>query len=513
MTLELIELLSNPLIYPDNPEQIEISQTQMSIVFLTGNYAYKIKKPVDLGYLDYTTLEKRRYFCLQELELNRRLSPDVYLQTVAITENDGGVCFGGEGTVIEYAVKMKQLPRDRTMDMLLPQDKVSVAMVEQVARILADFHKRAATDEHISTYGAPQSIKINTDENFTQTEKYIGTTISRERYDLIKTYTETFMTEHLPLLQKRTGKGRIRDCHGDLHAAHVCFSNGISIFDCIEFNDRFRYCDVASEVAFLAMDLDRYERADLSLSFVNAYVEAGGDTGLGELLNFYKCYRAYVRGKVESFKYDDPHLIDKEHILATAKGYFKLAARYTRKKPALAIIFGLVGTGKSTIAEAMRRRLGYEVLSSDVIRKTLAGIPLTEQHFDEFQSGLYSQESTGRTYDELFRQGETLLKEGRSVILDASFMRRADRERARDLARNTGADFKAIECRLDEQAARKRLERRVRKGSISDGRWEIYESQKRSFEPVVELSDANHVILDTSQSRSICVNSVVERIE
>lgn len=513
MTSRLIDLLSDPLIYPDNPREIEVCHTQMSAVFLTGSYAYKVKKPVNLGYLDYTTLEKRLYFCRQEVELNRRLSPDVYLEVVPVTEKNGGIALGGLGSVIEYAVKMKQLPRDRTMDVLLPQEKVNAGMVEQVARKLADFHSRAATDERISTFGKPKSIKVNTDENFSQTEQYIGLAIRQDQYDLIQKFTDMFMDKNLPLLEERVSGGRIRDCHGDLHAAHVCFTNGISIFDCIEFNDRFRYCDVASEVAFLSMDLDRYLRADLSRAFVDAYVEAADDTGLMPLLNFYKCYRAYVRGKVECFKYGDPHLTDKEHILNTARGYFALAARYTRERPVLSIIFGTVGTGKTTIAEGLKRRLGYEVLSSDVIRKTLAGVPLNERHFDEFQSGLYSQESTIRTYDELFKQARALLAEGRSLILDASFMRRKDRERARDLARSAGADFRAVECRLDEKATRERLERRIREGSVSDGRWEIYESQKRAFEPADELSPQNHVILDTANDLNESVAMAAERIE
>ncbi len=514
MTSQLIALLSNPRIYPDNPEKIEISQTQMSVVFLTGAFAYKIKKPVNLGYLDYTTLEKRLFFCRQEVDLNRRLSPDIYLETVPITENKGGIALGGKGTVIEYAVKMKQLPRDHTMDILLAQNAVTAAMVEQVAYILQSFHGKAATDSRISTFGELKSIKVNTDENFSQTEKYINTTITQSQYDRIKIYTEEFMNEHARLLEDRVKDGRIRDCHGDLHAAHVCFTDsGIRIFDCIEFNDRFRYCDVASEVAFLAMDLDRYGRADLSRKFVEAYVEAGGDSGLARLLNFYKCYRAYVRGKVECFKYDDPYLADKEHIMNTARGYFSLAVRYTRQRPQLIIICGLVGTGKSTTAQSLSRRLGYDVLSSDVIRKTLAGVPLKEQHFDEFQSGLYSTDFTRRTYDELFRQSQALLREGKSVVLDASFMRRADREKAAAIAYEHQADFKVIECTLDEKTARERLDRRVRRGSVSDGRWEIYESQRQAFEPVCELSSENHVILDTSLPRDESINTVIERIE
>jgi len=217
------------------------------------------------------------------------------------------------------------------MDVLLAQNRVSPEMVGSVAQRLAEFHQKAETNANISTFGDLNTITQNTDENFTQTERYIGITLSREKYQHIKGYTDSLLKKNASLFHKRIADGRIRDCHGDLHAAHICFHNGICIYDCIEFNDRFRYCDVASEIAFLAMDLDHYGRADLSRSFVNAYVDRSRDKELKELLNFYKCYRAYVRGKVESFKLNDPHISDEEKtmVLAVAKSYFELAESYT----------------------------------------------------------------------------------------------------------------------------------------------------------------------------------------
>jgi len=326
-----VQALLNPSAYPDVPAAIELQQTQMSFIFLTGEYVYKTKKPVNLGYLDYTTLEKREHFCRQELKLNRRLCPAAYLSVVPVTESPGGIKIGGKGEAIEYAVKMKQLPRDRMMDLLLPQDGVTPAMLGQVASLMADFHSRAATGPAINPYGSLEGVRTNTDENFDQTFKYIGTLIPETFHRLIKEYNDRFLSSNTALFNSRVSNGKIRDCHGDLHAAHVCFGNGICIYDCIEFNDRFRYGDVASEVAFLAMDLDHYRRADLSQHFVNAYLTASGDTELKTLLNFYKCYRAYVRGKVEGFKLDDPYIseAEKKKILAVARDYFALADSYT----------------------------------------------------------------------------------------------------------------------------------------------------------------------------------------
>jgi len=324
---EMVQALLDPKAYPHPSQRVEMVQTQMSFVFLTGDYVYKVKKPVNLGYLDYTTLDKRHFYCQREVELNQRLCPDAYLGVVPITRNRGDILIEGRGEVIEYAVKMRYLPQEAMLNVLLANNQVSVEMITSVAKRLAEFHQKAET---VSTFGDLDTITQNTDENFAQTGKYVGNTISQEQYRHIKDYTESFIENNTPLFRKRIADGKIRDCHGDLHAAHICFTNDICIYDCIEFNDRFRYCDVASEVAFLAMDLDHYGRADLSQSFVDAYVAFSRDKELPQLLNFYKCYRAYVRGKVESFKLDDPHILEEEkaEVLVVARRYFELAESY-----------------------------------------------------------------------------------------------------------------------------------------------------------------------------------------
>jgi len=324
------QALLDPQAYPHKPQKIELVQTQMSFIFLTGEYVYKIKKPVNLGYLDYTTLEKRHFFCHQELELNRRLCPGAYLAVVPIVEEKGELRIEGRGQAIEYAVKMKQLPQDRMMDVLLPRGQVTLEMVARVAEKLVGFHQKAETNQKIAAFGRLDVIRQNTNENFAQTEKYIGTSITAEEYQHIKNYTNNFVDSNASLFDKRVREGKIRDCHGDLHAAHVCFTDDICIYDCIEFNDRFRYSDVASEIAFLAMDLDRYQQAGLSRHLVNTYVGLSHDEELLKLLDFYKCYRAYVRGKVESFKLDDPYIPEEEkaRMLTAAQSYFRLAKSY-----------------------------------------------------------------------------------------------------------------------------------------------------------------------------------------
>jgi len=328
----IARMLRQPQVYQHRPAKIDLIQTQMSFVFLTGDYVYKVKKSVDLGYLDYTTLDKRRFFCHQELELNRRLCPEAYLAVVPIVADNGGVAVEGEGEAIEYAVKMRQLPLDRMMDVLLPRGQVTQQMIADVAGKLVRFHREARSDSEISSFGRLDTIERNTAENFSQTEKYRGLTVSAGAYDAIRDYTQDFLRSNGKLFEKRVSEGRIRDCHGDLHAAHICFTDSLCIYDCIEFNDRFRYSDVASEIAFLAMDLDRYGRADLSQHMVGTYIELSQDADMLKLLNFYKCYRAYVRGKVGSFKLDDPYVPEREksETLEVARRYFELAESYVR---------------------------------------------------------------------------------------------------------------------------------------------------------------------------------------
>lgn len=507
-----VQALLEPSAYPERPAAVELQQTQMSFVFLTGAHAYKTKKPVNLGYLDYTTLEKREHFCRQELELNRRLSPHAYLDVLPITRARGRIQLGGGGEVVEWAVKMKQLPRDRTMDVLLPENRVTPAMLDKVACLMADFHSRADTGPDINPYGSLQGIRTNTDENFSQTAKYVGTLIGEESYASLRDYTNAFLYNNAALFNSRVAGGRIRDCHGDLHCAHVCFGDEIYIFDCIEFNDRFRYCDTASEIAFLAMDMDRYGRADLASSFVKSYLKAAEDLGMAALLDFYKCYRAYVRGKVACFKHDDPLLKEKEALKKEAGLYFNLACRYARRQPVLIIVTGLIGTGKSTAACRIGRALDCPVLSSDPIRKELAGVPATERHYEGYSGGIYSPEFTQKTYNELFRRAGLMLKKGQSVILDASFKKRADRQAALKLAEESGASFLVVECTAGEDDIHRRLERRRHSATVSDGRWEIFADIKKDFELVDEIPGAGHLVIDTSAGPVDFTALILERM-
>ncbi|HSW57552.1 MAG TPA: AAA family ATPase [Dehalococcoidales bacterium] len=498
---EVVQALLNPQIYPDKATRVDLIQSQMSFIFLTGKYAYKVKKGVNLGYLDYSTLDKRHYFCKQEVELNRRLSPEAYLGVIPITQNKGEFTLSGKGQPVEYAVKMLQLPHESMLNVLLERGRATSEMLEKVAAKMAAFHARAATRPDISKFGRMEAVKVNTDENFSQTDKYFGATITAAQFHRIKDYTNQFLHRNEALFNHRADEGRVRDCHGDLHSQHICFNESLSIYDCIEFNDRFRYCDVASEIAFLAMDLDHFGRADLARSFVEDYIRLSGDKQIEEILKFFKTYRAYVRGKVSSFKYVDPYVSEKEknQIREMARAYFDLAQIYTRNTPLLLMTVGLVGSGKTTVANHLARRLGLTVLSSDIIRKKLASVPPTEHRFDEMNSGIYSAEFSRKTYARLFAEAGEILRRGEPVILDATFIRAEDRAGAIKLAAESGAELRVVECRLDENNIKERLTQRLKGSSVSDGRWEIYEPQKKIFDPVVEFPPSSHFVVDTAQ--------------
>jgi uncharacterized protein len=511
----LIAALSDAATYPEHPSGVRFIQTQMSCVFLTDDYAYKIKKPVNLGYVDYTTLEKRRYFCDQEIILNRRLCPYAYLEVLPVTFDGSMYAFDGNGEVVDYAVKMRRLPNERLLDHLLKDKAATPEMMDAVADKLADFHTSAATDIRIATFGGIETLSQNTEENFSQTQKYLGRSISEKQFNRIRDYTRAFIRDNAEIFKRRVAEQKTRDCHGDLHAQHICFCSGLCIFDCIEFNERFRYCDVVSEAAFLAMDLDRSGRADLSKRFISKYAERSKDPDIERLLNFYKCYRAYVRGKVACFKLDDPLVSEQDKVesVATAQGYFDLSLSYTRTRPLLIIVIGLVGSGKTTLANALAGRLGAVHISSDVTRKQLAGIPETEHRYGEVGTGIYSPEFTRLTYDTIYKQAAQALKDGTSAILDAAFLKQYERERAARIAEEAGADWMIVECRLSPELTRKRLLQRLGEVSASDGRWEIYERQLNWFQRVKKAVPEHYALIDTSEPVAQNIRRILDRID
>lgn len=516
---KLIEAMERPDFYPHWTGKIEVLQTHISYIFIAGDFVYKVKKPLDLGFLDFTSLDKRKYYCHEELRLNRRLAPDVYLGVVEIFEDvEGQAVLGTGARIIEYAVKMKKLPRDRMLKKLLSEGKVEHAVMEAIARKLVSFHGQAETGGEIDEYGGIETIRKNHDENFAETEPFINVIIPEHQYRFIKSYVYDFIKRNKLLLQKRISDHRIRDCHGDLHLEHICIMDSdIVIFDCIEFNKRFRYDDVAAEVAFLAMDLDDNGYEDYSDTFVNAYIRHAGDPEIRLLLNFYKCYYAFVRGKVVGLKIydDDIDQSERKESGRIASAYFDLAYTCAARleNPALVLMAGLMGTGKSVRAKGIAPRLGAYVIQTDAIRKEIMNLSPTDRRYEEFGKGIYSEDITRLTYQKALETATAKLREGKSVIIDASYKNREERAKALEAAQKLNADFFVIECLCPEEVIKERLHSRMAdKTEASDGRWEIFEAQKQSFDPVTEIPERSHIIIDASLAPEECTPKIIEKI-
>ena len=325
-----ISALLQPQIYDHPAGDVQLVQTHISFVLLAGDFVYKFKKPVDFGFLDFSTLEKRQYCCEQELLLNRRLCPDIYLGLVAVTREGDGFALDGSGEVVEYGVKMVRMPEERMMINLVRTGQVGPEQVDALVDVLVPFYQRADRSEEIDGFGTAESVAVNVLENFEQTEGFIGGgAISQDQFDRISTWAKDFLARE-ELFANRIHGGYIRDCHGDLYSANICLADKVYIYDCIEFNYRFRYCDVASDVAFLAMDLDFHGLQELSDYCIDQFCDRSADKGLKEMLNFYKCYRAYVRGKIGLFTASDPAVDEavKKSNVEAAANYFKLAESY-----------------------------------------------------------------------------------------------------------------------------------------------------------------------------------------
>ena len=331
--MDLVAIFLNPQIYPEATQRVELIQTHISYVFLTERHAYKVKKPLNLGFLDFSTLRKRHHFLQQELILNRRLAAEIYLAVLPLVRHGLDYRLGGPGKAVEYALQMRRLPQERMMDEVAARGELTQEILDRIVQRLVPFYAQAATGPRINKFGAPAVIRFNHEENFAQIRPFVSTILPEAAFQDMVNYSLGFLAGQQELLRRRLREGRIRDCHGDLHMRNICLEDGIYIFDCLEFNPRFRYSDVAADIAFLAMDLDFNGYQELSDYFVRAYAAAAADPDCLQVLDFYKCYRAVVRGKVNALAATEPELSPaaREEAQRLAAAYFHLAWRYTRQ--------------------------------------------------------------------------------------------------------------------------------------------------------------------------------------
>lgn len=503
----LLDFLKNPDSYPHDPGEVTHIQTHISHVFIAGPFVYKIKKPVNLEFLDYSTLEKREHFCRREIELNRRLCEDVYLDVVPVYRDGENFSFDSDDklTVVEYAVKMKKMPEEHFLHTYINDDTLSRQHLDRVADKLAGFYREQEPDEEILEFGQIKNIKYNTDENFSQTEQFIGKTIDKSSYNAIKFFTNQYYQHYEDLFKRRIEEQRIVDGHGDLHLEHIHITpERVRIYDCIEFNERFRYGDLACDLAYLAMDLDFSGRWKEERYFLGQMAEKLNDRSLGRIIDFYKCYRAYVKGKVKSLQSTEEEIASGDRVKAaeTAGRYFNLSLRYALvgSEPFVLICMGQIGTGKSTVAKHLSEKLNTPHFASDRIRKKMMGLPLYERTSPAEREEIYSAEISDKTYRKLFQKAEEEIKSGGSVILDATF---SGRKRRADLIRileNLEVNYIFIETRTSDKVIRRRLENRDGNSEvISDARTEDFEKLSRGYNPPGEINQQHLVGVETNQ--------------
>lgn len=529
----MVAALSTPGAYPHPAPAVRAIETHISNVFLAGEFAYKIKKPVNLGFCDYAALSARRHFCQREIELNRRLTEGVYLSLEEVRwEARRGYTVGGTGRAVEPAVKMRRLPAGRSLDALVTQGVAGSAEIVAIARRLAAFHAAAEPAAPSSEFGALATVRETVLDNLDRVQRHCLELVDAGTVADVRAYTQAFLETRASLFEERRRSGRILDCHGDLHAANIFLEPAagtdapaaeageplsgtrLQIIDCVEFNDRLRIIDPAADIAFLAMDLRRLGRHDLAREFLTAYLEASGDSGARGLLTFYMVYRAMVRCLAAGLAAGEAARPDLPPD-TPARAYSTLAASIaSRDRPLMLVIMaGTTGSGKTTVARLISARWGLLHLQTDVIRKQLAGLDPQARTGDGVRSGLYSPEMSQRTYREMERLAGSALAGGRSVIMDGTFLRRRHRAQAVESARAAltlagvnpaGLSVVIVECTLPEEEQIERLETRYAAGnSESEGRPEVYRAQIAQWERV-RSGEAYAVIgLNTAQELDV----------
>jgi aminoglycoside phosphotransferase family enzyme/predicted kinase len=504
----LVEALQAPEAYPHSVEQVRMLETHISWVLLTGRYAYKLKKPLALDFLDFSTLERRRHFCNEELRLNRRTAAALYADVVPITGSVEHPKVGGEGAPIEYAVKMIEFPGEKQLDRLLVAGGLEREALRDFAASLAAFHA-AASREESRRYGGADTVSRRMQSNLEQLEALLEDG-EREHLAAVREWLPTQLETYAKRIDARVARF-VRECHGDLHLSNlVMLDDGIAAFDCIEFDPALRWIDVIDDVSFLLMDLRVRGRDDLGYAFADAYLAASGDYAGACLLDLYGAHRSLVRAKVAAIGRQQAGRESKREFLDRLRSHLELAIRYTEPRRArLVLMSGVSASGKSWIAERLVSRIMGLRLRSDLERKRLAGIEPTASSESPVGGGLYTEARNRETYDRLRALARILLEARNSVIVDAAFLERAQRETFYALAAEHDASCIVIECDAPREVLEQRIEQRASKPSVSEAGADVLRAQLQSREPIAE--EQVHVIrLDTAAATDL--DRLAERI-
>ncbi len=509
----LIRQLMQPALFDHPVENVRVVETHISWVILTGSYAYKIKKPVNLGFLDFSTLEKRHFYCEEELRLNRRLAADYYLGVVPVTGTVEQPCWGGSAEAIEYAVKMRQFPQDAQLDRLLASGKVQPEYLDAFAELIASFHANILVADNSSSYGSAEHVYQPMDGNFSVLEKRLTAPELRLLLDSLRQWSRNTFTHMKALFRQRKEQGFVRECHGDMHLRNMAWIDDRPlVFDCIEFNPELRWIDVISEIAFLVMDLIQRGATELAWRFLNAYLAHTGDYAGLRLLPFYLTYRAMVRAKIAAIRQHQAEVsaAESEEAAQELAGYLRLARQCSqRRKPMLLITRGLSASGKSTLSSRLLEALGAIRIRSDVERKRLFGLGMDATDRYSFGEGIYSSDASRKTYAKLLQLAGLILDAGFPVIVDAAFLKAEQCKPFQMLAQSRGLPYIILELNASPATLRERIQRR--ENDVSDADLEVLERQFQSWEKLGADEQPAAIAIDTE--KTLQIESLLRQIQ
>ena len=519
----LLRSLQNPALYNHPTQDFEIIETHISWILLTGEYAYKIKKPVNLGFLDFSTLEKRHHYCTEELRLNQRLAPQIYLEVITITGNADAPVLGGLGAPIEYAVKMRQFPQSAQLDRMVACGELKPTHIDQLAEVIAAFHGRTAIAEPDTLYGRPVQVHQPVMENFAQIRPHLTSATDIGQLEKLRAWSDAEFHRHEEIFKHRKNNRFIRECHGDMHLGNMALLEGsITLFDCLEFNENLRWIDVTSEIAFLIMDLNSRTQSALAWRFLNAYLQLTGDYAGLRVLRYYLVYRALVRAKVACIRLaqtlfnpaqarfnpaqarSNPAQMEtsQQHpAYQQYKDYVNLAERYIqRNNVPLIITHGLSGSGKTTHTQSLLESLGAIRLRSDVERKRLAHLPSQTRSSSGVDAGLYTAAASQRTYEYLADLARTVIQSGYPAIIDAAFLKHGPRDLFHRLADSLGVPFIILDFQAPEAVLRARITQRMHEGhDASEADLVVLTHQLTNHEPLTGEETAYTLTITADQ--------------
>jgi len=497
----LIRAMLKPEFYDHPVQSCQLIETHISWVILTGDFVYKVKKPVDFGFLDFSTLEKRKFYCEEELRLNRRLAPDLYLSVIQISGSIDNPELNGNGKAIEYAVKMLQFSQDMQLDHVLARNELQQDMIDSIASLIADFHQMIDISRDDTDYGSPERLYQPVKENFIQIRERVADPSRLELLSVLEQWSEDTFYKIKNVFTQRKNNGFIRECHGDLHLRNLAwYKNRPLAFDCLEFNPNFRWIDVISEIAFLIMDLEDHAQPELAQRFLNRYLELSGDYEGCSVLRFYLVYRAMVRAKVDAIRVHQTGISKQESEQANKEfySYLQLALTYTKQvTPFIIITRGMSASGKSTLTQPLLEKIAAIRIRSDIERKRLFNIKAGEDSHADAGQGIYTTPATKRTYLKLLELAGDIVDAGLSVIVDATFATSEQRKLFKELAKKKQVRFIILEFVAADETLKQRI--RDRKNDVSDADLTILENQIKNWQPLQQDEKNNSILINTEK--------------